>query len=547
MQIDAFLLFSFSMTQFKHVVGIWLGIIFSLSVGAQAVDQRLCGQAAIQEKWAREGKLERIVRNQAIFQEFLKSYEPSESTQSLLRIPVVVHVMHAPGEAYGFQSNISDEQILSQIEVLNEDFRKQLGSRGFNNNVVGADTEIEFCLATRDPSGNLTNGIVRLPYSGSTNFQLAQDRNMKDLSRWPTTRYLNIWIVKSIQSGILGYAYLPETLIGDPDRARIDGLVIGATFFGSRDKQPLNQNFYLDNTFAYGRTATHEIGHYLNLLHTWGDGGCDVDDQVDDTPLCSGQYFGCPPNPARPNQCGFNRMVENYMDYSDDVCFNIFTQGQKTRMRAAMQFYNFRSSLVSPLNLVATGCTDSSNSLYADTLLLVAGDTQVQRVNKVYETDLTVRVLNQLGSGYNNEDVRFQLVSQPAAANLQLDTLVRSQAGGYALWRFTAGKVPGEYVIRASANTTRGGVVEFKLKAISEAVAYPNPFSDIITLKLDYPSQTEVELRIFDLAGRMVDEQHFAAKEALVLDLSVLPDNFYLITTTSALVSDYFKIVKIRR
>lgn len=535
------------MTQFIKAVFLWLGFFISWGVSAQTVDQRLCGQEAIKAKLAAEGKLDMVARNQVAFNDFLHTFQLGERTQNVLRIPVVVHVMHAPGEAYGFQSNITDEQILSQIEVLNEDFRKQLGSRGFNNNPVGADSEIEFCLATRDPSGNLSNGIVRVAYSGSTNFQLAQDRNMKDLSRWPTTRYLNIWIVKSIQSGILGYAYLPETLNGDPDRARIDGLVIGARFFGSRDKQPINQNFFLDNTFAYGRTATHEIGHYLNLLHTWGDGGCEVDDLVDDTPLCSGQYFGCPPNPARPNQCGFNRMVENYMDYSDDVCFNIFTQGQKTRMNAALQFYNFRSSLVSPLNLVATGCTDSSNSLYADTLFMVVGDTQVQRVNKVYETDLTVRILNQLGSGFNNEDVRFQLVNQPAGANLQLDTIISTKAGGYAQWAFTAGGIPGAYVVRATANTARGGVVEFRLNAISEALAYPNPFSDIITLKLDYPAETPVDVRIYDLAGRMVDEQSMRAKEALVLELSALPDNFYLVTATTSSMSDYFKIVKIRR
>jgi hypothetical protein len=522
-------------------------LIACTNAWSQQNEQRLCGQAAIKAMLAAQGRSEAVAVEQSRFHAFLESYAGVEQVQNVLKIPVVVHVMHEPGESYGVQSNITDEQIISQIDVLNEDFRRQLGSRGFNNNSVGADTEIEFCLATRDPSGNVSNGIVRVAYTGSTNFQLAQDLNMKDLSRWPTNRYLNIWIVKSIQSGILGYAYLPETLNGDPNRARIDGLVIGARFFGSRDKQPLNQNFYLDNTFAYGRTATHEIGHYLNLAHTWGDGGCEVDDGVGDTPLCSGQYFGCPPSPARPNQCGFDRMVENYMDYSDDLCFNIFTQGQKTRMRAAMQFYTFRSSLVTPLNLIATGCTDSSNNLFADTLFIFAGDGQIQRVNKPYENDLTVRILNQLGSGFNQEEVRFQLVSQPSAGNIQLDTVIKTQAGGFASLKFTAGRVPGTYVIRASANTARGGVVEFGLVAISEAMAYPNPFDNLITLKLDYPVETPVTVRVFDLAGRMVDFQNLRAKEALVLDMGALPDNFYFITTTTTAVSDYFKVVKIRR
>lgn len=535
------------MTFLHRAIFILISLLTAFSAYAQTTNERLCGQDAIKAMLQEQGRTADLEANKESFRQYLQAFEGTEQVQNVLRIPVVVHVMHAPGEAYGVQSNITDEQILSQIEVLNEDFRKQLGSRGFNNSAVGADTEIEFCLATRDPAGNLTNGIVRVPYSGSSNFQLAQDIAMKDLSRWPTNRYMNIWVVKSIQSGILGYAYLPETLVGDPNRARIDGLVIGARYFGSRDKQPVNQNFFLDNTFAYGRTATHEIGHYLNLLHTWGDGGCEIDDQVDDTPLCSGQYFGCPPNPARPNQCGFDRMVENYMDYSDDVCFNIFTQGQKTRMRAAMQFYNFRSSLVSPLNLIATGCTDSSNNLYADTLFIVSGDNQTQRVNKAYEADLTVRILNQLGPGFNNEDVRFQLVSQPASSNVSLDTIIRTQAGGYATWKFTAGGIPGTYIVRASANTARGGVVEFQLTAISEALAFPNPFADFITLKLDYPNETNVQLKMYDLAGRMVDEQFVRAKEALVLDLRSFPDNFYLITTTTETVSDYFKIVKIKR
>lgn len=533
--------------QLLKALFVLLGFLFVSEVGAQSATQRLCGQDSLKAMLEAEGKWEAVQRNQAVFNDYLKSYEEAENVQRVYRIPVVVHVMHQPGEAYGVQSNITDEQIMSQLEVLNEDFRKQLGSRGFNNHPVGADTEIEFCLATRDPDGNLSNGIVRMPYSGSTNFQLSQDRNMKDLSRWPTNRYLNIWIVKSIQSGILGYTYLPEMLLNDSDRVSIDGLVIGARFFGSKDKQGVGQNFFLDNTFGYGRTATHEIGHYLNLLHTWGGGGCEIDDQVDDTPLCSGEYFGCPPSPARPNQCGFDRMIENYMDYSDDICFNIFTQGQKTRMRAAMQFYGFRATLVSALNMATTGCTDSSNNLYPDTLFIVSGDAQVQRVNKLYEADLTVRVLNQLGSGFNNEDVRFQLVNQPGGTQLFLDTLVSTQPGGFAQWRFTAGNIPGEYVIRASANTARGGVVEFKLTAISEALAYPNPFSDLITLKLNYPEESPVQLRIFDLAGRMLDEQIVRAKEAIELDLRAFPDNFYFVTTTTPGVSDYFKIVKIKR
>jgi hypothetical protein len=518
-------------------------------VHAQEHDHRLCGQDALRSIQQQRGREEAIIQSRAAFNRFLEQWEQSnsENIQSVLKIPVVVHVMHAPGEAYGVQSNITDEQILSQIEVLNEDFRRIIGSRGFNNSPVGADTELEFCLATRDPAGQPSTGIVRVPYSGSTNFQLSQDLAMKNLSRWNTSRYLNIWIVKSIQSGILGYAYLPDDLAGDPQRTSIDGLVIGARYFGSREKQPPGQTFNLDNTFGLGRTATHEIGHYLNLLHTWGDGGCEVDDGVGDTPLCSGQYFGCPPNPARPTQCGFSRMVENYMDYSDDACFNIFTQGQKNRMRAAMQFYSFRASLANQLNLVATGCADTGNPLFADTLILTAGNGQVQRVNQRFESPIQVRVFSQIGSGFNNTDVRFQLVQQPLGSIVLIDTTIRTSGGGFASLPVQAGSIPGRYRYRASANTARGGEVFFDLTAISAALAYPNPFENNITLKLEYPTVQTVQVQVFDLMGRRVHLEEQQAKEAIVLDLRHLANQFYLVTTTTTAVTDYFKVIKIAR
>lgn len=535
----------------RQFLAAWLLLIlsfFSITSGqAQERTQRLCGQDALHQIQIERGRKAEIEASRKAFNRFLENFDSGqvEQVQSVIRIPVVVHVMHAPGEAYGVQSNILDEQILSQIEVLNEDFRRMMGSRGFNNSPVGADTELEFCLATRDPAGQPSTGIVRVPYSGSNNFQLAQDANMKDLSRWPTGRYLNIWVVKSIESGILGYTYLPDDLAGDPSRTRIDGLVIGARFFGSLDKRQPGQNFNLDPDFGYGRTATHEIGHYLNLLHTWGDGGCEVDDLVDDTPLCSNPYFGCPPSPARPFQCGFSRMVENYMDYSDDACFNIFTQGQKTRMRAAMQFYAFRAGMVSELNLVATGCADTSNPLIADTLVLASGNNQVQRVNRNLEAPLQARVLNQLGSGFNNADVRFELIAQPVGSNLSLDTSIRTSGGGFANLALRAGSYPGNYRYKATATTARGGEAIFDVTAISEALAYPNPFETTITLKLEFPVVEQVNVQVYDLTGRRVYTESSLAKEALLLDLRHLPNQFYLVTTTTATVTDYFKIIKL--
>jgi hypothetical protein len=532
------------MASMLRISGILLFVFFSLIFQVFGQENRLCGQEELHRlhpEW-RELQKERDA-----FNEYASQFRTTEQTANIIKIPVVVHIMHLPSESYGVQSNITDEQILSQIEVLNEDFGKVFGTRGFNVDPVGANTEIEFCLATRDPNGNPSTGINRVPYSGSSNFQLSQDRNMKDLSRWPVNRYLNIWVVKSIQSSILGYAFLPEVMASDPERPFIDGVVMGAFYFGSIEKQMLGQNFYLSNTFAYGRTATHEVGHFLNLKHTWGDGGCEIDDDVDDTPLCSGQYFGCPPSPARPFQCGLNRMVENYMDYSDDACFNIFTLGQKNRMRAALQFYPFRASLVSLGNIVATGCSDSGGTIsFADTIVKISGDTQVVRVGRTNEEPFRIRVLNQLGGGFNNEDVRWQVRSQPFGAGLVLDTIVRTAGSGFSEMNVRLSNFPGRYIFRASANTFKTpSFVEFTIDALAATNAYPNPFKDEIVLALELPFINNVQIRVTDLQGKVVMDFTTDAKEAVVLNMAGYPDNFYLVTVVSPKIIDYFKIIKI--
>ncbi|MFN3528312.1 MAG: M43 family zinc metalloprotease [Bacteroidia bacterium] len=523
----------------------WVSLYLQIS-GVKAQD-RLCGQEALKELLKEKGLQEAQQHNKAGFDAFVRAFESSgtEGVQSNLRIPIVVHVMHLPSETYGNLSNITDEQIFSQIEVLNEDFRRMAGTRGFNNLATGADVEVEFCLATRDPNGNPTTGIVRVPYAESQSFNLGIDRQMKDQSRWPTNRYLNFWIVKNIAGGLLGYTYLPETLLGDTSRPFIDGIVIAARYFGSVDKQPFGQNFFLDGRFAYGRTATHEVGHYLNLYHTWGDGGCEIDDFVDDTPLCSGPYFGCPPSPSRPFQCpNLGRMVENYMDYSDDVCFNVFTQGQKARMRAALQFYPFRASMVNQVNIIATGCNDSSQNFFADSMYKVLGDTQQVQVNRFTMIPLQTRVVNQLGMGFNGSEVRYRLVAQPIGSRLQLDTILRTTGGGYAQLGFRMGRVVGNYQIEASANTARGGLVYFNLHATAESKAYPNPFEEEVVLQFGTGENTELLVTVQNMQGQQVKSYTTQAVNGLVVDLRGFPNGIYIISLSGEGVLERFKVVK---
>jgi hypothetical protein len=237
----------------------------------------------------------------------------------VITIPVYVHVIYNNSN-----QNISDAQINSQIAVLNDDFARTNSDAGNTPSVfqdVAADTEIQFVLTavTRKSSTRTswgTNDAMKFASSGGVD------------AITPET-HLNIWVC-NIGGGILGYAQFP----GGPSAS--DGVVVGPNFFGTQG--------YLSSPFDGGRTATHEVGHYLNLRHIWGDGGCNVDDFVNDTPLAgSPNYTGTPcvfPGPntcspkGRPGQPDDSDMFQNYMDYSDDACMNLFTLGQKERMRA---------------------------------------------------------------------------------------------------------------------------------------------------------------------------------------------------------------------
>jgi hypothetical protein len=269
-------------------------------------------------------------------------------TYEVIRIPTIVHIIHN-GEAVGTGSNISNAQIQSQITVLNEDFRKLMGTPGHNTHPAGADVQIEFCLVTRDNMGNpmATPGIRRInrTTAGFTAppYGMAYIQNtIKPATVWNSSDFFNVWVM-ALSGGLLGYAQFPETnlagLSAAPQNANTDGVVIGYNFFGSSDK---GVGFTLSAPYDKGRTATHEVGHWLGLRHIWGDGGCGIDDYCADTPESSTANYGCPTVIT----CGSTDMVQNYMDYSDDPCMNIFTRDQRTRMRTVMYNSPRRMSLL---------------------------------------------------------------------------------------------------------------------------------------------------------------------------------------------------------
>lgn len=272
----------------------------------------------------------------------------SRSSNTIITIPVVVHVVHRNAT-----ENISKNQILSQLQVLNEDFRRLNADASDTPSAfqgVAADIELEFCLATMDPNGNTTEGITRtstdqLSFSISDQIKYTSSGG---IDVWDATSYLNIWVGNL--GPLLGYAQLPG---GNPNT---DGIVIDYRSFGTSGTAT--------TPYHLGRTATHEVGHWLNLFHIWGDGGCSLDDAVADTPLAGSFSIngGSCSFPAQ-NTCNegvgdLPDMFQNFMDYSHDGCMNLFTQGQKVRMRSLFEGNNARASL-----LQSNGCASPAANL----------------------------------------------------------------------------------------------------------------------------------------------------------------------------------------
>ena len=238
-------------------------------------------------------------------------------------IPVVVHVVYRTAA-----DNISDAQITSQIDALNRDYS---ASNVDKTNAPGVwagliqDTQIRFALATKDPKGKPTNGITRTK-TKATSFSThdkMKHASMGGADAWPSSKYLNLWVC-TLGGGLLGYAQFPG---GSADT---DGVVILNIAFGTTGTARAPYNL--------GRTAVHEVGHWLNLNHIWGDtSDCSGTDHVADTPNAQFPNYGAPSFPHITCSNGPNGdMFMNYMDYVDDKTMVMFTHGQVARMQAAL-------------------------------------------------------------------------------------------------------------------------------------------------------------------------------------------------------------------
>jgi len=264
------------------------------------------------------------------------SYQRASSTDigQPVVIHVVIHVVYQTPE-----QNISHEKITSQLSVLNEDFNRK-NADSINTlpefEAKAGNAQIYFVLASQDEDGNATLGITRTPTQHGPFFNSdIHYTNKGGKDAWLPSRFLNVWVC-DLPEGTFGFGTPPGS------ESKEDGVVIDFSYFGGNDS---------GITSGKGRTATHEVGHWLGLKHLWGfTGGCVDDDGIEDTPLQSGPSNKCD---LSKNSCGNLNMVQNFMDLSPDDCMNLFTNGQVKEMRRVLfefRVENFSDKVVTDLS-----------------------------------------------------------------------------------------------------------------------------------------------------------------------------------------------------
>lgn len=337
----------------------------------------------------KDNTLEQKMRAQKeAFRQFRSSFRSDPGQVTV--IPVVVHVVYNDPT-----QRISEQQVRSQIDALNEDFGRRNADTVNTPSIFksrAANTNIRFCLASKNPVGIQTNGI---DYVETTVTSFTSDDDIKKnvtggADAWDVNRYFNIW-VGNLSGTLLGYAEFPTTPL-QPTY----GVVIHYESFGRSGtaSPPYNR----------GRTATHEIGHCLYMFHIWGDEpACQDDDDIADTPKQKDSNFGCPSfpqGPSRPGGCcdsaSVSSMYMNYMDYTDDACMNMWTRNQGEEMNAAIAF--FLPGLIT--SNVCQGSLSVKDD-HAEPTITISPNPSYGRVNISFsnstERTADIRIYNSLG------------------------------------------------------------------------------------------------------------------------------------------------------
>ncbi len=359
--------------------------------------------------------------DEGLIQQILQGQQFARSTNTTYTIPVVVHVVYK-----NTAQNISDAQIMSEIDVLNEDYGRYSADTIMTPavwNSIAGRSSFQFCLARQDPDGNPTNGIER---RATTSSSFSSNNNVKHFSAggldaWDVNRYFNIWVC-NLGNFLLGYAEPPSSV-----HSNDYGVVIIYDSFGRTGT--------VASPYNLGRTTTHEIGHAMSLAHIWGDDtNCSGSDGISDTPNQEIETYDCPVAFPLFDNCsssGNGIMYMNYMDYTDDACMNMFTNGQTNRMRAAMEaFY--------PTLIVSTACENTTGIIepldnFSFSIYPNPSDGMVNLDMFLMEnigSSVNLRVSNLLG-----KVVKEEVISHPNGKTFQFD-LSDQGAGMYFITLF---------------------------------------------------------------------------------------------------------------
>ena len=361
---------------------------------------RSCGTWIAHLRYLKESRAyaARYLQSQKLITAYLNRNRDAGLRDGVAIIPVVVHVVYNTAA-----QNITDAQVQSQITVLNQDYR------ALNADISGTpsafsplegDARIQFALAVRNPSCRATTGITRT-HTTRTSFDIFNTDDPKSAATgghdpWPTDKYLNIWVCPT-PSNQLGRATFPAAA-----GTSVDGVLCNVLAFGNTG--PLFTNF------ALGRTATHEIGHYFDLHHLWGDsGGCGDTDFVADTPTQQTDNTGCPAFPHVSCSNGPNGdMFMNFMDYVNDPCMFMFSAGQVARMEAAL--VGVRASLLASDGLVPPPSPDLPTLWSADSPADVGDAPDTTSPTMCQSDDIWVRNAN---DGITNQEHQNPISGQP--------------------------------------------------------------------------------------------------------------------------------------
>lgn len=506
----------------KIIFVLVFGILFGQKLFAQ--EEQRCNSYEYEQylKATVPGFAEMMEQSEIYFQNYIKSLTINHSRKIPIIIPVVVHLLYNPDSV---NHQLSDWQITSQIDALNEDYRRFNADKFKTPSLfdsIGADCEIEFCLATRDPNGNTTNGIRRI--STTTLFQDFSSPKQTATGgddAWPNSSYLNIWVCP-LEYPMLGYATFPVNIDSN------DGVVIHYKAFGRIN--------CFSKKYYEGRTATHEIGHWLNLVHIWGDSpGCSPDDNVDDTPVQAEEHYHCEVFPF-PSCNNTSDMFENYMDYTNDSCMNIFTFGQRERMLATLNLTAYRSSI-----LTSNGCNSVSaynndigiikilnpdEFIYGDSLVPVVtihnfGSQTITSAEIFYAKNWKshLNTFHWTGSLAPNESVDITL---PKIIDSSWYNL-------FCAWT----KNPNGNQDEDTTNDfkTRSYIVSLQFPPITDAVKiYPNPTGSLIILDFGEIVDLNGKVSVYNVLGQMEQVNMEALSVSkFQIDLSNFPSALYFI------------------